>query len=111
MKLQQLHHFAWKCRDADETIEFYTNVLGLPHVHTIAKDHVPSTGAYAPYKHIFFQTHLETLWKHYRDRSTNETLCTRNQKYLHTNEILPGSMKKPGSKVAGKQGTARVGWF
>jgi catechol 2,3-dioxygenase-like lactoylglutathione lyase family enzyme len=55
MKLKQLHHFAWKCRDADETIEFYTNVLGLPHVHTIEKDHVPSTGAYAPYKHIFFQ--------------------------------------------------------
>ena len=55
MKLRQLHHFAWKCRDADETIEFYTNVLGLPHVHTIEKDHVPSTGAYAPYKHIFFQ--------------------------------------------------------
>ena len=55
MKLRQLHHFAWKCRDADETIEFYTNVLGLPHVHTIEKDNVPSTGAYAPYKHIFFQ--------------------------------------------------------
>ena len=55
MKLQRLHHFAWKCRDVDETIEFYTNVLGLPHVHTIEKDHVPSTGAYAPYKHIFFQ--------------------------------------------------------
>ena len=55
MTLQRLHHFAWKCRDADETIEFYTNVLGLPHVHTIEKDHVPSTGEYAPYKHIFFQ--------------------------------------------------------
>jgi catechol 2,3-dioxygenase-like lactoylglutathione lyase family enzyme len=55
MQLKQLHHFAWKCKDIDETIEFYTNVLGLPHVHTIEKDHVPSTGAYAPYKHIFFQ--------------------------------------------------------
>ena len=55
MKLKKLHHFAWKCRDADETIEFYTKVLGLPHVHTIEKDYVPSTGEYAPYKHIFFQ--------------------------------------------------------
>ena len=54
-KLKNLHHFAWKCRDADETIEFYTKILGLPHVHTIEKDHVPSTGAYAPYKHIFFR--------------------------------------------------------
>jgi len=55
MKLQRLHHFAWKCKDIDETIEFYTNTLGLPHIHTIEKDHVPSTGVYAPYKHIFFQ--------------------------------------------------------
>ena len=55
MKLQGLHHFAWKCRSADETIHFYSNILKLPHVHTIEKDTVPSTGAYAPYKHIFFQ--------------------------------------------------------
>lgn len=55
MQLKQLHHFAWKCRDANETIEFYTKILGLPHVHTIEKDYVPSTGAYAPYKHIFFR--------------------------------------------------------
>ena len=55
MKLERLHHFAWKCKNADETIEFYANTLGLPHVHTIEKDYVPSTGVYAPYKHIFFQ--------------------------------------------------------
>ena len=52
--LNGLHHFAWKCRDVEETIDFYEGILGLPHVHTIEKDFVPSTGEYAPYKHIFF---------------------------------------------------------
>jgi len=55
MRLKGLHHFAWKCKDAYETIDFYSKILGLPHVHTIEKDYVPSTGKYAPYKHIFFQ--------------------------------------------------------
>lgn len=53
--LQRLHHFAWKCADVEETKNFYENILGLPLVHTIEKDNVPSTGKYAPYKHIFFE--------------------------------------------------------
>ena len=54
-KLQGLHHFAWKCRDMEETIDFYEGILGLPLVYTIESDFVPSTGEFAPYKHIFFQ--------------------------------------------------------
>lgn len=54
-KLNRLHHFAWKCRDIEETIDFYEGILGLPMVHEIRKDYVPSTGEYAPYIHIFFQ--------------------------------------------------------
>ena len=54
-KLNNLHHFAWKCADVEETVAFYEGILDLPYVHTIEKDHVPSTGQYAPYKHIFFQ--------------------------------------------------------
>lgn len=55
MHIKGLHHFAWKCANAQETIDFYSGILKLPHVHTIEKDYVPSTGEYAPYKHIFFQ--------------------------------------------------------
>ena len=55
MQIKRLHHFAWKCVDVQETINFYEGILGLPHVHTIKKDYVPSTGEYAPYEHIFFQ--------------------------------------------------------
>ncbi|VCU70519.1 fosfomycin resistance protein FosB [Pigmentiphaga humi] len=50
-----LHHFAWRCRDAEETRHFYETVLGLPLVHVIRQDYVPSTGEYCPYVHIFFQ--------------------------------------------------------
>lgn len=50
-----LHHFAWRCRDAEETRRFYEDLLGLSLVHVIKSDHVPSTGEYCPYVHIFFQ--------------------------------------------------------
>lgn len=50
-----LHHFAYRCRDCEETRQFYEDVLGLPLVHVIRADHVPSTGEYCPYVHIFFQ--------------------------------------------------------
>ena len=50
-----LHHFAYRCRDAEETRHFYEDLLGLPLAHIIQEDHVPSTGEYCPYVHIFFE--------------------------------------------------------
>ena len=50
-----LHHFAYRCRDAEETRQFYEDVLGLPLAHIIQEDRVPSTGEYCPYVHIFFE--------------------------------------------------------
>jgi len=51
----KLHHFAWRCRDAEETRHFYEDVLGLPLAHVIKADKVPSTGEETPYVHIFFR--------------------------------------------------------
>lgn len=53
--IQKLHHFAWRCRDAEETRHFYEDLLGLPLAHVIEADNVPSTGEYCPYVHIFFR--------------------------------------------------------
>jgi catechol 2,3-dioxygenase-like lactoylglutathione lyase family enzyme len=50
-----LHHFAWRCRNAEQTRHFYEDVLGLPLVHVIRLDRVPSTGEYCPYVHLFFE--------------------------------------------------------
>ena len=46
--IQKLNHFAYKCRDAEETRRFYEDLLGLPLAHVIKEDYVPSTGAYNP---------------------------------------------------------------
>jgi catechol 2,3-dioxygenase-like lactoylglutathione lyase family enzyme len=50
-----LHHYAYRCRDAEETRRFYEDLLGLPLVMTMKLDRVPSTGEYCPYVHIFFE--------------------------------------------------------
>jgi glyoxylase I family protein len=51
----QLHHYAYRARDAEETRHFYEDILGLPLYHMIQNDHVPSTGEYCPYTHFFFR--------------------------------------------------------
>ncbi len=51
--LQGVHHVAYRCKDAKETVEFYRDVLGMDFQLAIAEDKVPSTGAPDPYMHIF----------------------------------------------------------
>lgn len=51
--LQGFHHVAYRCKDAKETVTFYRDVMGMEFQLAIAEDHVPSTGAYDPYMHIF----------------------------------------------------------
>lgn len=53
--IQQLHHFAYRAKDAEETRHFYEDILGLPLYHIIQSDYVPSTGEYCPYTHFFFR--------------------------------------------------------
>lgn len=55
MLCKSLHHAAFRCADARETVEFYTEVLGLEFVHAMGEEHVPSTGVYSPHIHIFFK--------------------------------------------------------
>lgn len=51
--LKGVHHVAYRCRDAKETVEFYQRVLGMDFQLAIAEDRVPSTGAPDPYMHVF----------------------------------------------------------
>jgi glyoxylase I family protein len=55
MDIKSLHHVAYRCRDAKETTEFYTKVVGLEYAMALAEDRVPSTGEPHPYMHIFFR--------------------------------------------------------
>lgn len=53
MKVEQIHHVAYRCKDAKETVAFYKRVLGMDLIGAIAEDKVPSTKAPDPYMHIF----------------------------------------------------------
>lgn len=51
--LQRIHHVAYRCRDARQTVEWYARVLGMTYTTAFAEDHVPSTGEFDPYMHVF----------------------------------------------------------
>ena len=53
MKLQGFHHVAYRCNDAKETVNFYRDHLGMNFRMAFAEDHLPSTGEYNPYMHVF----------------------------------------------------------
>ena len=53
MKLNGVHHVAYRCRDAKETVDWYTKNLGMDFVLAIAEDKVPSTHEPDPYMHLF----------------------------------------------------------
>src|SRR3546814_15897698 len=48
-----IHHVAYRCNDAKETVEWYGRMLGMEYTTAFAEDHVPSTGEYDPYMHVF----------------------------------------------------------
>ena len=51
--LERIHHVAYRCRDAKETVDFYREHLGMDFKLAIAEDRVPSTGEDDPYMHVF----------------------------------------------------------
>ena len=53
VELKRIHHVAYRCKDAKETVEFYKRVMNMDLVLAIAEDEVPSTKAPDPYMHIF----------------------------------------------------------
>lgn len=53
MKIEQIHHVAYRCKNAKETVEWYGKMLKMDFVLAIAEDHVPSTHAPDPYMHVF----------------------------------------------------------
>ena len=53
MKVNKIHHVAYRCTDAKQTVEFYRDVLNMDLVLAIAEDQVPSTKVADPYMHIF----------------------------------------------------------
>ncbi|MFG1466640.1 VOC family protein [Xanthobacter sp. DSM 24535] len=53
MLIEKIHHVAYRCRDAKQTVDFYRDILGMELIGAIAEDKVPSTKEPDPYMHIF----------------------------------------------------------
>ena len=53
MNIKRIHHVAYRCNNAKETVAFYQRVMGMDFQLAIAEDFVPSTKAPDPYMHVF----------------------------------------------------------
>ena len=54
-RLGNVHHAAYRCRDAEQTRWFYEDVLGLPLAAAMVFDEIPGSGRKSEYMHLFFQ--------------------------------------------------------
>ena len=55
MHLKRIHHVAYRCKDAKQTVEFYQRVLNMEFTVAFAEDEVPSTKEPDPYMHVFLE--------------------------------------------------------
>ena len=55
MKTDRIHHVAYRCKDAKETVLWYRRMLNMDFVLAIAEDEVPSTKEPDPYMHVFLE--------------------------------------------------------
>ena len=53
MKIDRIHHVAYRCNDAKETVTFYERVLNMDFMLAFAENQVPSTKEPDPYMHVF----------------------------------------------------------
>ena len=53
MKIARIHHVAYRCNDAKETVLWYRKMLNMDFVLAIAENEVPSTKEPDPYMHVF----------------------------------------------------------
>ena len=51
--IEKIHHVAYRCKNAKETVEWYGKYLEMDFILAIAEDEVPSTKEPDPYMHVF----------------------------------------------------------
>lgn len=51
--IEKIHHVAYRCKDAKETVEWYEKHLGMKFMLAFAENEVPSTKQPDPYMHVF----------------------------------------------------------
>lgn len=53
INLKRIHHVAYRCLDAKQTVDWYKDMLNMELTVAIAENEVPSTKAPDPYMHVF----------------------------------------------------------
>ncbi len=53
MNIKRIHHVAYRCINAKQTVEFYQRVLDMDFQIAFSEDRVPSTNEPDPYMHVF----------------------------------------------------------
>ena len=61
MEIKQIHHVAYRCNDAKETVEFYTKNLNMDFLLAISEEQVPSTKEPDPYMHLFMDAGMGNI--------------------------------------------------
>jgi lactoylglutathione lyase len=51
--IQRIHHAAYRCKNAKQTVQWYGKYLDMNFILAIAEDQVPSTKEPDPYMHVF----------------------------------------------------------
>jgi glyoxylase I family protein len=59
--IKQIHHVAYRCKDAKETVDFYTKNLNMDFLLAISEDKVPSTKEPDPYMHLFLDAGMGNI--------------------------------------------------
>jgi len=81
LEIKRIHHVAYRCKDAKETVEFYQRVLQMDFNVAFAEDQVPSTKEPDPYMHVFLDAGMGNVLAFFelptkdpmdRDRNTPE---------------------------------------
>ncbi len=61
INMKQIHHVAYRCHDAKETVNFYRDYLNMDFLVAIAEDLVPSTKEPDPYMHVFLDAGMGNI--------------------------------------------------
>ena len=81
MNIKRIHHVAYRCKDAKETVAFYERVRDMEFPIAFAEDRVPSTNEPDPYMHVFLDAGMGNVLAFFelptrepmdRDRNTPE---------------------------------------
>lgn len=59
--IKQIHHVAYRCKDAKETADWYKKYLNMELLVCIAEDKVPSTKEPDPYMHLFLDAGMGNI--------------------------------------------------